>query len=270
MSIRKKGEASSSIAHATRESVTVRGLDLCEELIGRTSFTEYFLLLLTGSRPSPKLARLTDACLVAIAEHGMVGSVQVARMTLSSAPDALQGAVAAGLLGCGPVILGAAETAGVLLGAIVADQRSSGKPLTQVVTTHLERVRDSREAMPGFGHPIHKDGDPRAARLLALAVEIEASGEHCAAFLEIDRQLESVFERRLPMNVSGAIPAVLLDAGFPIDAMRGIPLVARSAGLVAHLAEERVNPIGRILSEAGHNAIAYVEASSVATPTSHS
>ena len=251
-----KPRAATEISFATRDSVTVRGLDLCRDLIGKVSFSEYFLLLLTGVRPTPALVSLVDASMVAIAEHGLVSSVQAARMTLASAPDALQGAVAAGLLGCGSVILGAAETAGRVLADIVGTVSTQKKSLEEAVFERLTRIRDAKEAMPGVGHPIHKDGDPRAKRLLELADELGVSGAHCAALREIDRQVAKVFGRKLPTNVSGAIPAVLLDAGFPIDALRGIPLVARAAALIAHLAEEKRHPIGRLLSEAAGKALA--------------
>lgn len=232
-------------------------MDLCRDLIGKVGFTEYFLILLTGARPTPALIALTDATLVAIAEHGLVSSVQVARMTLAAAPDALQGAVAAGLLGCGSVILGASETAGGVLAEIAATVATQDKSLRQTVFEKLSRIRDAKENLPGFGHPIHRNGDPRATRLLELADELGVAGPHCAALREIERQAETIFGRKLPMNVSGAIPAVLLDAGFPIAALRGIPIVARAAGLIAHLAEEKLHPIGRILSAAAGKAIAY-------------
>ena len=252
-----KPKSATAIANPGRDHITVRGLDLCRDLIGKVGFTEYFLILLTGVRPTPALLALTDATMVAIAEHGMVSSVQVARMTLASAPDALQGAVAAGLLGCGPVILGASEVAGRVLAEIVAAVTTQNKPLDRTVSEKLNKIRDAKQNMPGFGHPIHRDGDPRAARLLGLADELKVAGAHCAALREIERQADKVFGRKLPMNVSAAIPAVLLDAGFPIEALRGIPIVARSAALIAHLAEERRHPIGRALSEAAGKAITY-------------
>ncbi len=252
-----KKKAATAIAHLDKDHVTVRGHDLCRDLIGKVGFTEYFLLLLTGRRPSPALLALTDATMVAIAEHGLVSSVQVARMTLASAPEALQGAVSAGLLGCGSVILGAAEVTGRVLADIVAAAEQQNRPLGDVVSEKLAKLRDEKKNLPGFGHPIHRDGDPRAKRLLELAAELRTAGRHCEALREVDGRAGEIFGRNLPMNVSAAIPAVLLDAGFPLEALRGIPLVARSAALIAHLAEEKRHPIGRVLSEAAAQAVAY-------------
>ncbi len=253
-----KARASSAIAKAEIDKITVRGLDLCNDLIGKTSLTDYFLLLLSGEKPSASLVKLVDAAMVSIAEHGLVPSVQAARMTLASAPDALQGAVAAGLLGCGSVILGASETAGHMLDEIVTSVKA-GTSLEKAVLDKLTRMREQREPLPGFGHPIHRNGDPRAARLIAYAGELGSSGAYTAAVQEVDRQVEAVFGRKLPLNVSGAIPAVLLDAGFPIDSLRGIPILARTASLIAHLAEERVKPIGFRLYEAADKAIEFDE-----------
>jgi len=245
------------MAKVELDRITVRGLDLCKQVIGQQSFTSYFLFLLTGKQPSEKLILATDATLIAIAEHGLVPSVQAARMTLAAAPDALQGAVAAGLLGCGSVILGASETAGLLLVELLRVSESSGESLDQCAERKLQEIRKSRSALPGFGHPTHKLGDPRAEKLLSLAHELDIAGPHIQALEALDRQVEGVYQRKLPMNVSAAIPAVLLDAGFPVGALKGVPLLARTASLVAHLLEEQIRPIGFKLSDAGDEAIEY-------------
>jgi citrate synthase len=245
------------MAKVELERITVRGLDLCNEVIGQQSFTSYFLFLLTGTKPSEKLILATDATLIAIAEHGLVPSVQAARMTLAAAPDAIQGAVAAGLLGCGSVILGASETAGLLLVELLKTSEHSGESLDQSAEKKLKEIRLSRSALPGFGHPTHRLGDPRAKKLLSLAHEWNIAGPHVRALEAIDRNVESVYQRKLPMNVSAAIPAVLLDAGFPVGALKGVPLIARTASLVAHLLEEQVRPIGFKLADAADEAIEY-------------
>ena len=218
------------------DKITVRGKDLCQELIGQYSFTAYFLFLLTGEMPSEKLIKAADATLIAIAEHGLVPSVQAARMTLAAAPDAMQGAVAAGLLGCGTVILGASETAGHLLIDILKESHASNRSLKDVCKTQLEQLKSNKLSLPGFGHPTHKNGDPRAAKLL---------------------EVPGVYGRVLPLNVSAAIPALLLDAGFPAGALRGVPLLARTGSLIAHLLEEQSKPIGFKLANAAEEGIVY-------------
>lgn len=246
----------SAIALPQTDRVTVRGADLCTEIIGHEGFTAYFLRLL-GIEQRPELVTLVDATLVAIAEHGLVPSVQAARMTYAAAPDALQGAVAAGLLGCGSVVLGASEDAGHFLSGLLATVQSTKRPLDDVAREALAELRAARRFLPGFGHPLHRPEDPRAERLLELAESIGIKGRHMEALEATRAAVPEVYGRHLPLNVSGAIPAVLLDAGFPIGALKGIPLIARTASLVAHLLEEQVRPIGLALSDAANGAVAY-------------
>ena len=244
-----------AIAQAYRDRVVVRGVDL-NDLIGSIGFSAYFVFLLTGTRPSEPLVTLVDAALVAIAEHGIVPSVAASRMTYAASPEALHGAVAAGLLGAGSVVLGASEAAGLFLASVVAEAQNSGD--LEAAAEHLvAEVRASRSSLPGFGHPLHKPADPRAQRLLALSRELGAAGSHVAALDAVVRAVTKVYGKPLTLNVSGAIPAVLLDAGFPIGALKGIPLVARCASLVAHLVEEQVRPIGMKLADAAASVVAY-------------
>jgi len=239
----------SSIAIAEPDRIVVRGADLCGEVIGHQGFVGYFVRLL-GIRPNPALVGLVDATLVAIAEHGLVPSIQAARMTLSAAPDALQGAVAAGLLGCGSVVLGASEDAGRFLAEIVAAADRDGSTVGGEARAAIARLKAERRALPGFGHPLHRPEDPRALRLLALACELGVNGPHMAALEAVRAAVPEILGRHLPLNVSGAIPATLLDAGYPLRALKGIPMIARTASLVAHLLEEQERPIGFALSDA--------------------
>lgn len=253
----QKARGKTAICYKTRDRVIVRGRDLCRDLIGKVGFSEFFLFLLTGVQPTPTLVKLVDASMVAIAEHGLVPSVQSARMTLHAAPDALQGAVAAGLLGAGSVMFGTSENAGRVLADIVANVKTQNKPLEQAVFEKLSQIRQAREPLPGFGHRTHSNGDPRATRLLEYADELGASGAYCAALREIARQVEKVFGRKLLPNIQSAIPAVLLDGGFPAGVLRGVPIVARAAGLIAHLAEESLRPISNDLWYSAEAAIDY-------------
>jgi len=248
---------STHMAVAELDRIVVRGKDLCRDVIGQQSFTSYFLFLLTGETPNANLVRVADATMVALAEHGLVPSVQAARMTFAAAPDAIQGAVAAGLLGCGPVILGASETAGHLLIDMLAQATQHGKALEDVARERLQALRANKQALPGFGHPVHKQGDPRATKLIELAQEWGVAGQHVKALHALASQVEGVYGRPFPMNVSAAIPAVLLDAGYPAGALKGIPLLARTASLVAHILEEQTRPIGFKLASAGEHAMTY-------------
>lgn len=255
MRIGKTDQPFSAICTSDAESIRVRGLDLCGQIIGRMDFTSYFWLLVTGNTPSDDQRFMADAVLAAIAEHGLVPSVVAARMTYAAAPEAMQGAVAAGLSGCGSVVLGSAEVAGRFLADLVEDAGATA--LEPVVTAELNEYRAVKRAIPGFGHPQHSGGDPRAHRLLGLADERGISGAHVAALRAVKAALPTAFGRDLPINVNGAIPAVMLDAGFPLPALKGISLLARTASLIAHLREESERPIGFILSAEAAKAIRY-------------
>ena len=177
-------------------------------------------------------------------------------MTLAADPTGLQGAVAAGILGCGTVVLGTASLAFAMIESVVADMESGGD-VTAAARRFAERRRAERGTLPGFGHPLHKPVDPRAARLIALAKERAVAGNGVAiaeAFSDIAVQ---VWKKPLPMNVSMAIAATLYDVGAPRGIVRGLPIVARAASLIAHLAEEEANPIGFRMAAAAEAAIRY-------------
>jgi len=245
MRIGKAGEAVSRISEAHPDRVEVRGRDLVTDLMGRLTFTEYFHLLLTGDEPTAEQRDFLDLLLIAIAEHGMMPTNVAARMTLAADPGSLQGAVAAGILGCGPVILGTADDCARLLAA-------GGDP--------YERARAIREGggkMPGFGHPLHKPLDPRAERILELADERGVSGEHVALARQYRDAVAEAWGRPLVMNVSMPIAAIMLDLGFPASAVKAVPILARTAGLLAHLAEEQQNPVGFLMASHAEEAVEY-------------
>jgi citrate synthase len=256
MKIGPTSQRATALCGSTDAAIWVRGRDLTADLMGKVGFTDYFWLLVAGAAPTPAQSRILDATLVAIAEHGLVPSAQVSRMTLAAAPEALQGAVAAGLLGCGSVILGSAEAAGRFLAQIVR-RVGEGEGAETAVTTLVGEYRAQRRAIPGYGHPLHKRADPRAERLFAIAREVGTAGLHAEVACTVERLLPALIGRPLSLNVSGAIPAVLLDAGYPLAGLKGVPLLARTAGLIAHLVEEQVRPIGFAMSDAAAQAIRY-------------
>lgn len=257
MRIGKQDQAFTSIATSDADTITVRGQDLCRDLIGKIDFTDYFWLLVTGERPSEKQRALTNACLVAIAEHGLVPSVQAARMTLAAGPDAWQGAMAAGLLGMGSVVAGSSEAAGRYVVELLRRSREPGANLESAARQSLEELKARRAKVPGLGHSQHSAGDPRADVLMKLADDLGVSGDHVRTLRVLAELAPGIIGRPLPVNVSGAIPAVMLDAGWPVEALKGVPLLARAAGLVAHLYEETQRSIGFILSHHADLAIAY-------------
>jgi citrate synthase len=256
MRIGKQDNNFTAIATADEDSITIRGRDLCNDLIGKVGFTDYYYFLVTGAMPTPTQRLMTDAVLVAIAEHGLVPSVQASRMTLAAAPEALQGAVAAGILGCGSVVLGSAEAAGRFY-AEIASQADGGASLEAAVTSVVKAYRAERRAIPGYGHPLHKQADPRATRLIEIATNAGCAGRHIEIARLTEKLLPALVGKPLTLNVSGGIPAVLLDVGYPVAALKGIPILARAASLVAHLLEEQERPIGFVLSHAAGAAIDY-------------
>ena len=228
----------SEIARAYAHGVEVRGRDLAGDVMGRLTFTEYFHLLLTGEEPSDDQRFFLDLVLVAIAEHGLMPSTVAARLTLAAAPESLQGAVAAGSLGAGSVLLG---TAGECARLLAADE----DPVE--IVRRLEKV-------PGFGHPVHKPVDPRAERILELADARGVSGRHVARARELHQAAAEAKGKALTMNVAMPIAAVLLDLGYSSSVVESVPILARTASLLAHLAEEREHPIGFQLARAAEEA----------------
>jgi len=226
----------------------VRGRDLTGDLMGRLTFTEYFHLLLTGDEPTEEQRFFLDLLLVAIAEHGMMPTNVAARMTLAADPGSLQGAVAAGILGAGPVVLGTSEECARLL--------ASGREPRDVAAG----IRAARGKVPGFGHPLHEPVDPRAERILELADKRGASGPHVALARELRDAVAEAWGGPLTMNVALPIAAVMLDLGFPVSAVKAVPILARTAGLLAHLAEERERPLGSELAAAAEDAVRYERA----------
>ena len=256
MLIGKPGPLKSGICTADEASITVRGRDLCNDLMGGMGSTEFFLLHLTGKPATPDQVFFMDAMLVGLAEHGMVPCVQAARMTLAAAPEALQGAVAVGINGAGSVILGAAENAGVLLSRGVAEMEEKGETAAEAAKRITEELRAGRKAVPGFGHPLHRPNDPRATRLLELAHERGIVGRHTEFLEALAPAVDVAWGRHLPININGTIASIMLDLDFPMQALKGVPILARTIGLLGHLYEETQRPMGFLLS---HYAEAEVE-----------
>ena len=253
----RAGSAVTHISQAYPDRVEVRGRDLTGDLMGRLTFTEYFHLLLTGREPSAEQRFFLDLLLVAIAEHGMMPTNVASRMTLAADPGSLHGAVAAGILGAGPVILGTAEACAGLLeraqaqvaagdepGA-VADRAGAGGPRRRRAPARL-RPPGSPAARPA------RRAHPRARR--------RARGERSARRSSRERfrdAVEPAWGRPLTMNVSMPIAAVMLDLGFEPSAVKSVPILARTASLLAHLAEERERPLGFPMAAAAEEAVSY-------------
>ncbi len=246
----------SGISQAYADRVEVRGRDLTGDLMGRLTFTEYVHLLLTGDEPTAEQRFFLDLLLVSIAEHGMMPTNVAARMTLAADPTALQAAVAAGILGAGPVVLGTSEECARLLADASARVRTGERPAV-VAADAARAAHESGDRVPGFGHPVHRPVDPRAERILELADERGVSGEHVELARALRDAVAEEWGKPLPMNVALPIAAVMLDLGYPMSTVKAVPILARTAGLLAHLAEEQENPLGFFLAGKAEEAVAY-------------
>jgi citrate synthase len=236
-----------SIGTSDESRIRLLGQDLAADLMGKVGFGELAYWLVAGRRPTPGETRVFEAVLVALADHGFTPTAIAARLTYLSAPESLQGALAAGLLGGGSRFLGVTEDCGRFLhdvlsaaGETPADDAGFDALALEAVT----RARAEKRFVPGLGHPVHKVQDPRTPVLIAIADQEGVRGPHLRLFEAIGRVHPQVLHRTLPLNGAGVCGAALADLGLPVDLLRGFALLARAAGLLGHLAEERRNPIG--------------------------
>jgi citrate synthase len=209
--------------------------------------TELAYLLLAHREPTASECRLLDAVLVSLADHGLTPSALAARLTYTGAPESIQGAIAAGLLGAGSVFLGpTGDTAQFLHDALRDDPGGArdDTALREIARAAVERQLAAGQRVPGLGHPVHRDEDPRVPRLYELATREGHLGLHLRLLRFVAEAHAEIRGRRLVINGAGAAGALLIDLGVPPGSVRGFVLIARTAGLVAHLAEEAAHPIG--------------------------
>jgi citrate synthase len=231
------------------DSISLLGHDLTGDLMGSVSFGELSFWLVARRRPNSHELRVFEAVLVSLADHGFTPTAIAARLTYYSAPDSLQGAVAAGLLGGGSRFLGVTEDTGQYLHTILSElpngyESWDDSEWDATARTALERAKLSRQRIPGLGHPVHKQGDPRTPVIIRIAEEEGTRGPHLKLFEAIGRVQQDVLGKKLPLNGAGVAGAALADLGLPVEMLRGFALLARTAGLIGQIAEERITPIG--------------------------
>ncbi len=252
--MRTKKQPTTAIARSDKDSIYIRDVDLVQDLIGQVSFTEMFLLQLTGQRPPPSHVKILDAVLVTLMEHGMTPSVIATRLIYHSAPDALQAAVAAGILGVGTTFIGTMEGCAALIEEMLAAPEGPQARARDIAQRH----HAAGKAVHGFGHPHHKPDDPRSPRMLALVEANGLPGRHVAALKLLSQEVDAVYGRHLTINATGASAALLGEIGIPQKVMRGVACVSRSAGLVGHILEESRNPSAAFIWETVDEAVPYV------------
>ena len=216
----------SELAWSTRDRIVVRGKDLPGEILGHLNFGDMAFLELTGRIPETNESRMFNAMVVTLVEHGVTPSALAARLTYLGAPEAMQSAVAAGLLGLGSVFVGSMEGVAKLCSEAFAE----GTADVAALLSRLKRV-------PGLGHPLHKPLDPRTVRLFEIARETGFYGRYCRFMEDIARQ------KKLTLNATGAIGALACELGLDWRCVRGLGVMARAVGLVGHILEEARNPM---------------------------
>jgi citrate synthase len=236
-----------ALGASSRDTITLLGHDLAQDVMGHVGFGELAFWLATQRRPEPGEVRVFEAVLAALADHGFTPTAIVTRITWLSAPDSVQGALAAGLLGGGSRFLGVTEDCGQFLHEALAPLVTLPTDVAGWDALALDVVRRQRESgqfVPGLGHHVHKDGDPRTPRLFEIAREEDLFGPHLALFEAIGRVHPEVLGKTLPLNGAGVCGAALADLGLPLALLRGFALLARTAGLIGQLAEEMRHPVG--------------------------
>jgi citrate synthase len=239
-------EYPTSLGTSDADTISLLGQNLAEDLMGKVGFGELTLWLVTQRRPTQSEVRVFESVLVALADHGFTPTAIAARLTYLSAPDSVQGAIAAGLLGGGSRFLGVTEDCGQYLDAVLAaagETPVDDAGFDALALAAVEQARAAKKFIPGLGHPVHKVRDPRTPRLIEIATEEGLRGPHLRLFEAIGRVHPQVLGRTLPLNGAGVCGAVLADLGLPLDLLRGFALLARTAGLLGQLAEEQRMPI---------------------------
>lgn len=236
-----------SLGTSTADEIRLLGQDLTADLMGEVGFGELAFWLVAMRRPTPSETRLFEAVLVALADHGFTPTAIAARLTYLSAPDSLQGALAAGLLGGGSRFLGVTEDCGGYLHEVVEgadDLPTDDDGFDALALAAVRRTKEAGRYVPGLGHPVHKERDPRTPVLMRIAEEEGLLGPHLRLFAAIGRVHPEVLGRTLPLNGAGVCGAALADLGLPVEMLRGFALLARAAGLLGQIAEEQRRPIG--------------------------
>lgn len=227
-------------------SIRLLGQDLAQDLLGQITFGELAYWLVAKRRPTAGQRIMFEAVLVALADHGFTPTAISTRLTYLSAPDSIQGAIAAGLLGGGSRFLGVTEDSALFLAGALAELDelpTSSDGWDDIARELVGRTRTAGRFVPGLGHPVHKDGDPRTPVLMSLARQHGQFGPHLELFDAIGRVHDDVLGRRLPLNGAGVCGAVLADIDLPLPVLRGVAILARCAGLLGHIAEEIDDPV---------------------------
>lgn len=234
----------SDLAWATPERIFIKGLDLCEDLLGKLSLGDMAFLEIMDRRPTDAESKVFNAMALTLVEHGLTPSAIATRMTLAGAPEAMQAAVAAGLCGLGSVFVGSMETAARVLQEALPSSQTRGE-ITALARNIVMAHVAAKKPIPGIGHHFHKPADPRAGKLFEIARDNGLSGRYVDLMRAVAHEAEQHLGKSLPVNATGAIAALASELGMPWNIVRGVGVIARAIGLVGHIREELKDPLAR-------------------------
>ncbi|MCG2633591.1 MAG: citryl-CoA lyase [Gammaproteobacteria bacterium] len=249
----ERAKPTTAICDYTADAIYIRDMSLVDDLIGQVNFTQMIYFQILGRMPSDGETRILDSVLVTLMEHGMTPSAIATRLIAMSAPEAMQGAVAAGLLGVGGQFVGTMEGAARILSEIL----DADEGVESAAARIAQRYRDDGDRLPGFGHNLHRPDDPRTPKLLQVAEAAGVDGRYISALRVLGSAVDAAYGKHITINATGAIAAVLLEIDVPWEIMRGFAVITRAAGLVGHVREEQLNPAARHIWLTTHDEIEY-------------
>lgn len=246
-----------ALSHHDLTDVYYRDRSLVNDIIAKGQTPDFVAISawhILGRELSAGELRVLNAILITMMEHGLTPSAIATRSIYMSAPENLQGAIAAGLMAVGSSFVGTVENNARLLDRIVSAEPPDRAALaTEIVADHRAR----RAFVPGFGHHLHKPDDPRALRLLDIAEENGLAGDHCAALRLLAAEVDALAGKHITINATGAVSALLGEMRVPVELMRGFCVLGRTSGLIAHVAEEQKRPTGRFIWDLVDKAVLY-------------
>lgn len=254
----KSQNPTTALCRHTLTSIHYRDKNLVEDLLqGDADFVKVMAEHILAREMSGAEIRIINAILIAIMEHGLTPSAIAAREIYMSAPENLQGAVAAGLMGVGSQFVGTIENNAVLLAQLVTlpDGNTRREKARQIIADH----RAAKTLLPGFGHHLHKPEDPRAQRLIGMGREAGFAGGYLDSLELLGKEIDAAFAKHVPINATGVVAALMGEMNIPVKLMRGFAVISRAAGLVAHIAEEQQRPSGRHIWDLVDKSIPYEE-----------
>lgn len=219
--------------------LVMRGRNVLTDVLGKMTFSEAFYFIVTGKDLERRKLPLMDACMIVLMDHGITPTAIVARLIADSLPGQAQIGIAAGTMMIGEKFVGTMTG----MGSLLLEGVASGKEPRAWARETVENVAKAKKRLPGFGHPYYNPTDPRTLRLMEIAREHGVDGPHMALVHILGEEIDRVSGKHLTLNVTGALGALLCELGFPAPAMRGLAVVSRAAGLVAHTVEESGQPI---------------------------